>query len=164
MGNALVSSACCCQEDQVDAEHIKTAKVSAVATKFSESAGAGADGSWLETSEPPDADEILQVVHEDIADPKEQPVNRVVITFRLPDNSEKDIVFLEKPWGIDCKPSRVSCEPVMVTWVTPGSHAEELGVKEKWLAVRLDGEDITQEHTDVMMLFQKKAHTLPHRK
>jgi len=70
--------------------------------------------------------------------------------------------FVQRPLGINF----ASKTPVVVTKVNVGGHAEEIGVKEGWIIIKigdrtLEGDDELKEFKALVAFFHKQAEGLP---
>ena len=62
------------------------------------------------------------------------------IAFILPDTSMQRRVFTQRPLGLDFNRHM----PVTIKHVRPGSHAEELGIRQGWRVQAINGYDATR--------------------
>ncbi|CAJ1434011.1 unnamed protein product, partial [Effrenium voratum] len=97
-----------------------------------------------------DAETVTAVnAHSYFQDPDSNPA--VTVHFRLPDGSTKEVVFKQRPWGIDFTKS----VPVTVKRVRSNSHAGLLGVQVDWVALKVGGNEMPDEFVEAMQIIQK---------
>jgi hypothetical protein len=86
------------------------------------------------------------------------PPRGLMLGFRLPDESLKEIVFKERPFGM--KFSRGT--PITVTEVQPSSHAHDLNVQVGWILATIEGDETASFSTDAArVLLRGRSKALP---
>eukprot|EP00931_Biecheleriopsis_adriatica_P112102 TRINITY_DN86623_c0_g1_i1.p1 TRINITY_DN86623_c0_g1~~TRINITY_DN86623_c0_g1_i1.p1 ORF type:complete len:143 (-),score=28.36 TRINITY_DN86623_c0_g1_i1:27-422(-) len=112
-----MGSAVCCQEEQKNGEV--------------ESVQALPSGSFGSFSSPSleDSDD-------------EKAAEGVTFTFRRLDGHLEDVIFVSTPLGVNFTAE----SPYYVRSVVPGLPAQEHGVKEGWVLIRVNGEEVSRDH------------------
>ncbi|CAJ1411561.1 unnamed protein product [Effrenium voratum] len=85
------------------------------------------------------------------------PSHGITFSFELPDKSVRDIVFVERPLGMDF----TSTMPMFVTAVKPQSHADVAGVKPRWIITHVQGARLPADLTAAMGEILRAVKSLP---
>mmetsp|Transcript_87830 Transcript_87830/g.227986 ORF Transcript_87830/g.227986 Transcript_87830/m.227986 type:complete len:138 (+) Transcript_87830:89-502(+) len=112
---------CCCAADDTNAAEVIPA-VDKAEPKIEEKA---------EPKKEPSPPVVEEKAAEEAAKPND-------FVFKSGD-AEKNITFTKAPFGMSFKDK----VPVVITKVTPGGHAQELGIEVNMELIKIGGEDIT---------------------
>eukprot|EP00913_Durusdinium_trenchii_P018652 g17527.t1 len=104
------------------------------------------DGRISETPEVPPA-----------AAPAPMKESGATFTFKLPDNTSKEVVFRAKPLGLDFSKST----PLVVKAVKKDSVAEDVAVQSQWEVTHVNGEEMPTDLREAMTVLLKAVKDLP---
>jgi len=94
-------------------------------------------------------------------EPKEEPTEKLEVVFLSTKEGEKTLNFTRRPLGMNF----ANKQPIAVTKLASGGHAEELGVEIGWQIKKIGGKSVTDpEYKDFKVLtayFGDKAALLP---
>merc|ERR1712203_842894 len=81
---------------------------------------------------------------------KDNNASGLVISFQLPDGSQRNIIFGARrpPLGMDFEQET----PITISDITPGSHADQLGVGVGWQVIGVNGVNV--QGKDFMTVFE----------
>ncbi|CAK9102199.1 unnamed protein product [Durusdinium trenchii] len=88
------------------------------------------------------------------------PSSGASFTFRLPDNTSKEVFFTAKPLGLDFSKSI----PMIVKAVKKDSVADEAAVQAKWVVTHVKGQEMPTDLRDAMTAILMAVKDLPSKK
>ena len=91
------------------------------------------------------------------ATPAEAQEVKAGFTFRLPDDSTKEVIFASKPLGLDFSKSI----PLTVKSVKKDSAAESAGIEAKWVLTHVAGDELPSDLKEVMRRILATVRELP---
>mmetsp|Transcript_17261 Transcript_17261/g.47780 ORF Transcript_17261/g.47780 Transcript_17261/m.47780 type:complete len:144 (+) Transcript_17261:100-531(+) len=77
------------------------------------------------------------------------------VDFMLPDQTKKTVIFDRQPLGLDFNKTN----PILMKRVQPGSHGDELGVKQGWQVIGVNGEDVSSKEFEYTYQILRKIST-----
>jgi len=152
----------CCSGDDNPGQQVTHSQVKAALPDDDAPAVAAPKASGVTTEDDPPAapppkrvSEVAESAPEQVAEPvaaqsTPEPTPEVkdakvlLVKFKTPDGSIKDVEFKKRPLGLDFNKTN----PIEMKRIAAGSEGDRLGVKSGWSVHGVDGEDVTKKEFD----------------